>query len=193
MNTPNTANQNAADLKNIYADVESRRYDAKLIAPFGAVGITHDDKAVTGIYLLLPSAAGKTGHVAIPPKINSLAHLACVQLMAYFDNPRYVFDLPIRLFGSKHQLDVWQAMRDIPAGKTHTYGEIATIVGSSPRAVGTACGKNPLPIVVPCHRIVAANGLGGFMGVKGKGGDSKDANLTNHPLALKRWLLNHER
>ncbi len=101
--------------------------------------------------------------------------------MAYFDNAKFVFDLPVRLAGSKHQLDVWQAMREIASGTTKTYGDIANDVGSNARAVGTACGKNPMPIVVPCHRIVATNGLGGFMGGK-----------RDDPLAIKRWLLTHE-
>jgi methylated-DNA-[protein]-cysteine S-methyltransferase len=115
------------------------------------------------------------------PTKNTLAHLACVQLMHYLDNPRYQFDLPIRLAGSKHQLDVWQAMRAIAPGTTRTYGGIADDIGSNARAVGTACGKNPVPIVVPCHRIVAASGLGGFMGGK-----------RDDPLSIKRWLLTHE-
>ncbi len=101
--------------------------------------------------------------------------------MRYLNDAKFCFDLPLRLSGSKHQLDVWQAMQTIPSGATMTYGAIAERVGSNARAVGTACGKNPLPIVVPCHRIVAANGLGGFMGGK-----------RDDPLAIKRWLLTHE-
>ncbi len=150
--------------------------DARLISPVGAIGIRTDDRAVTSVALLegdLP---------ALPPKKNTLAHLACVQLMAYFENPDFVFDLPVRLAGSKHQLDVWEAMRGIPAGQTMTYGELAAAIGSNARAVGTACGRNPVPIIVPCHRIVASTGLGGFMG--GKRAD---------PLAIKRWLLTHEK
>jgi methylated-DNA-[protein]-cysteine S-methyltransferase len=72
-------------------------------------------------------------------------------------------------------------MQNIRAGNTLTYGALAEQIGSNARAVGTACGKNPVPIVVPCHRIVAASGLGGFMGGK-----------REDPLAIKRWLLTHE-
>ncbi|MEO8386699.1 MAG: MGMT family protein, partial [Betaproteobacteria bacterium] len=75
----------------------------------------------------------------------------------------------------------WQAMRAIKAGATQTYGELSASIDSSPRAVGTACGQNPVPIVVPCHRVVAATGLGGFMGGK-----------KNDSLRIKRWLLAHE-
>ncbi len=152
-------------------------YNAILVAPFGCVGIVSDDRHVTAVHLLPAGIAAK------PPLKNSLAHLACVQLMSYFNNPKFRFDLPVRLSGSKHQLDVWQAMCDIAPGTTRTYGDVATTIGSNARAVGGACGKNPVPIVVPCHRIVAANGLGGFMGTR----DAK----TN-PLAIKRWLLTHE-
>jgi len=161
----------------------AHHYDAIFIAPFGAVGISADEKAVTHISLLPHT---KT---ALAPKKNTLAYLACVQLLTYFDNADYIFDLPVRLSGSKHQLDVWQAMREIPAKQTRTYGEIAQLIGSSARAVGSACGKNPIPIVVPCHRIVAANGIGGFMG---KRGEIKNVNANNGPLAIKRWLLTHE-
>ncbi len=151
------------------------QYQARVKAPFATLGVIADDSYVQAIHFLPVSVAAKS------PIINTIAHLATVQLMSYLDNPKFRFDLPLRLSGSKHQLDVWHAMQKIPAGKVRTYGELAEVIGSSPRAVGTACGRNPLPIVVPCHRITAANGLGGFMG--GKAAD---------PLAIKHWLLVHE-
>ena len=151
------------------------QFDARLIAPFGVIGITADDHAVTSIVFLSNDVGAKA------PKKNTLAHLACVQLMSYFNSPKFVFDLPVRLSGSKHQLDVWHAMQNIRAGTTLTYGALAEQIGSNARAVGTACGKNPVPIVVPCHRIVACSGLGGFMGGK-----------RDDPLAIKHWLLKHE-
>ena len=151
-------------------------FDACLKAPFATLGIVADDKHLLGIHFLPARVAAKA------PRTNTIAHLACVQLMAYLDNPNVIFDLPLKLSGSKHQVDVWQGMREIPAGKTMTYGELAELIGSSPRAVGTACGQNPIPVIVPCHRIVAANGgLGGFMGGK-----------LENPLLIKQWLLKHE-
>lgn len=153
----------------------AQSFDACLVAPFATLGIRTDDTAITAIQFLPVNVPAK------PPRKNSLAHLACVQLMSYLDNAKFAFDLPIRLQGSKHQLDVWHAMQTIPAGNTWTYGSLAEHVGSNARAVGTACGRNPLPIVVPCHRVVAANGLGGFMGGK-----------KTDPIAIKRWLLIHE-
>jgi methylated-DNA-[protein]-cysteine S-methyltransferase len=117
------------------------------------------------------------------PKRDTIAHLACVQLQAYLDDPNFEFDLPLKLAGTHHRLQVWEAMQRIPAGAVRTYGDVARELHSSPRAVGGACGANPVPVIVPCHRIIGANGtIGGFMGAKGEGFE----------LGIKRWLLEHE-
>lgn len=150
-------------------------YSARIKAPFATLGVICNDTHLLAIHFLPTNVSAKS------PVLNTIAHLVTVQLMIYLDKPNYKFDLPVKLSGSKHQLDVWHAIQKIPAGKTRTYGELAAEIDSSPRAVGTACGKNPVPIVVPCHRITAANGLGGFMGGK-----------DDDPLAIKRWLLAHE-
>ena len=150
-------------------------YSARIKAPFATLGVICNDTHLLAIHFLPPSISAKS------PTFNTIAHLVTVQLMIYLDKPTYKFDLPVKLSGSKHELDVWHAMQKIPAGETETYGQLASAIDSSPRAVGTACGKNPVPIVVPCHRITAANGLGGFMGGK-----------DDDPLAIKRWLLAHE-
>ena len=152
-------------------------FDACLRTPFATLGISTDGKHVTGIRYLAPS------HPARAPKRDSIAHLACVQIQAYLENPAFEFELPLRLAGTRHRLVVWEAMQRIPAGRVRTYGEVARELGSSPRAVGGACGANPIPLVVPCHRIVAAGGdLGGFMGVRAEGFER----------SIKRWLLEHE-
>lgn len=80
----------------------------------------------------------------------------------YFSGSLKSFDYPPSADGTAFQRRVWQKIAEIPFGQTRTYGEIAREIGSSARAVGTACGKNPLPIVIPCHRVVGARGLGGF-------------------------------
>ncbi len=152
-------------------------FQACMRTPFATLGITADDKHVTGIRFLAPTVA------ALMPPRGSIAHLACVQLHAYLEDPRFVFDLPLRLAGTHHRLAVWEAMQRIPAGRTRSYGDLAREIGSSARAVGGACGANPIPIVVPCHRVVAAGGrIGGFMGAAGEGFE----------LGIKRWLLDHE-
>lgn len=152
-------------------------FQACVRSPFGTIGVSATHAHVTGIRYLSPDVA------ALAPAKNTVAYLACVQLQAYLDDPAFAFDLPIKLAGTRHQLAVWEAMQAIPAGRTRTYGELAQAIGSSARAVGGACGANPIPIVVPCHRVVAAGGaLGGFMGTREDGFE----------LAIKRWLLAHE-
>ncbi len=87
------------------------------------------------------------------------------QLDAYFDGDLTHFDLPLNPMGTKHQEKVWKAMMAIPYGETVTYGELAKNIGSAAQAVGTACGRNPLPVLVPCHRVIASAGkLGGYSG-----------------------------
>jgi methylated-DNA-[protein]-cysteine S-methyltransferase len=97
------------------------------------------------------------------------------QLHAYFDGERYEFDLPLAPAGTPYRRRVWQALQEIPYGATRTYGEIAAFAGGSPRSVGTANGSNPIPIIIPCHRVLASNGLGGYS--SGDGLDTKRALL----------------
>ena len=152
-------------------------FDACLRAPFATLGITTSGKFVTGIRFLSPVVP------AVVPARNSLAFLVCVQVQAYLDNPRFQFDLPLELRGTRHRLSVWEAMQRIPAGATRTYGALAAELRSSARAVGGACGANPIPVIVPCHRVVAAHGdIGGFMGSRQEGFER----------GIKRWLLEHE-
>lgn len=110
---------------------------------------------------------------------NALLVEAQRQLDAYFARRLTVFDLPLLPAGSEFDKRVWQAMRQIPHGQTRSYGELAMEIGSAPRAIGGACGRNPIPIVIPCHRILARNGLGGYSGGAG--------------LPTKQWLLELER
>lgn len=101
------------------------------------------------------------------------------QLDAYFDDPTAPFDLPLAPAGTPFQRRVWDAMRAIPPGQVRSYGAVARALGSVARAVGGACGANPIPIIIPCHRIVGAAGtIGGY-----SGGDGHDT---------KRTLLAHE-
>ena len=93
------------------------------------------------------------------------------QLEAYFGRRLTRFDLPLLPAGLPFEQRVWHGMQQIPHGQTRTYGELAMEVGSAPRAIGRACGKNPIPIVIPCHRVLARDGLGGYSG--GIGLDTK--------------------
>lgn len=105
------------------------------------------------------------------------------QLRAYCADPRHRFDLPLAATGTAFQNRVWALLRDIPAGTTLTYGEAATRLGSAARAVGQACAANPFAPIVPCHRVVARNGLGGF---------AHSTRTDGYLLHVKRWLLRHE-
>ena len=95
---------------------------------------------------------------------NTLLQDAKSQLNDYFDGLRKNFDLSLEPPGTNFQQRVWSMMEQIPYGKTITYGEIAKALGSSARAVGMACGANPIPVIIPCHRVVAATDMGGYSG-----------------------------
>ena len=120
-------------------------FHACVRTPFATLGISATETHVTGIRFLAPSVR------AFAPPRDTIAFLACVQIQAYLEDPRLRFDLPLRLGGTRHRIAVWEAMQRIPAGKTRTYGDLAKELGSSPRAVGGACGANPIPVVVPCR------------------------------------------
>lgn len=114
--------------------------------------------------------------------VSPLAERAVRQLERYQDDPDYRFELPLAESGSASQRRVWAAIAAVPRGRTATYGALARSLASAARAVGQACGANPFPLVVPCHRIVGAAGLGGFAHCK-----------EGFHLTVKRWLLQHER
>ena len=103
---------------------------------------------------------------------------AKAQLAEYFAGERQAFDLPLAPEGSTFQQDFLAALRAIPFGETRTYGDLANDLDVSPQAIGQACGANPIPILIPCHRVLAADGLGGFSGAGG--------------VEAKVWLLKHE-
>ena len=149
-------------------------YQAKLKTPFGVLGIRCTGAALSGIDFL------PAGERAQPPR-SEFARKVCAQLEAYLADPAFRFDLPLAPGGTAHQNQVWRLMRAIPAGRVRSYGELAADIGSAPRAVGQACGNNPIPVVIPCHRVVGKAGLGGFMHESG-----------GAALDIKRWLLAHE-
>jgi methylated-DNA-[protein]-cysteine S-methyltransferase len=149
-------------------------YQATLATPFCVLGIRAEDAFIAEI-VFLPKRQRERA-----PQ-NRLAERACRQVLRYIDDPQFRFDLPLKCAGSPFQRRVWACIASIPSGRTLTYGEIATRLGSAPRAVGQACGANPHPVIIPCHRVVAAGGLGGFA--------HRDAGFL---LSVKRWLLQHE-
>ena len=149
-------------------------YQAKLIVPFGVLGIRCTGHALTGIDFLPDTERPQRA-------TSAFAKVVCEQLLRYFENPDVRFSVPLKPGGTPHQQKVWQAMLDIPRGQTRSYGELAAELKSGAQAVGQACGANPIPIIIPCHRVVSRSGLGGFM---------RHASGTS--LDIKRWLLAHE-
>lgn len=105
------------------------------------------------------------------------------RIEAYFETPQCLSDVPYELMADTPFIQrVLEAMLSIPLGQTCTYGELAKKLKTSARAVGNVCKRNPLPLIIPCHRVVAANGIGGFFNT-----------LEGSPIAAKQWLLKHER
>jgi len=149
-------------------------FQARLVTPFCVLGIHCTEEVLTGIQFL-----GLRTSSQVPE--NPLAKEVCNQLKAYINDPAVEFDVPFALDGTDHQRKVWRAMSVIPRGQTRQYGELARELSSSPRAVGQACGANPLPIIIPCHRVVSKTGMGGFAN-----------HSEDYTLNIKRWLLAHE-
>ncbi|MGV6825417.1 MAG: methylated-DNA--[protein]-cysteine S-methyltransferase [bacterium] len=153
---------------------KSQQYEAAIPSPVGWIGILTDGDHVVDVEFLPRKPA-----TSITPGV--LAQLTADALAGYFENGQWPTDLPIAQQGTAFQSRVWAALQRIPAGETKTYGEVAAELGSGPRAVGGACRANSVPLLVPCHRVVAANGDGGFAGQR-----------HGRWMEIKRWLIAHE-
>ena len=150
-------------------------YDAILAAPMCRLGACFTGDLLTRLDFL-PS------DTPLAPRADARIRHLETELAAYWHDPGHAFDLPYMPRGTPFQLRVWQALLKIPRGTPTTYGALAKRLATAPRAVGQACGSNPLPILIPCHRVVASNGLGGFMHA-----------AAGAPLDVKTRLLEHER
>ena len=149
------------------------RFDAVVQLPFGCVGVRTNGGFITEISFL--------HHAQSKPATTELAQAAVDQLIGYCNDSSTPFDVPLAIEGTHFQKQVWSEIARIPAGETRSYGELAQRLNGSARAVGQACGDNRFPLVIPCHRVVAAAGIGGFAHRR------DDAYLR-----IKRWLLTHE-
>ena len=143
-------------------------------APFGYISLLTTNDFVTKIDYC---AHEKVLHA----RPNKLSIEVCKQINAYLIDPSFTFDLPLDIQGTNYRKRVWDQIAQIPVGETRTYGQIATFIKSSARAVGGACGDNPVPLLIACHRVVAQKGIGGFMHSTG-----------SFALKVKYWLINHE-
>ena len=119
-------------------------------SPLGPISVTETGGVITALYW----------HAGPPPESPLLIE-AIHQLTAYFDRRLIKFDLPLD-FGSGFAEQVRRAMAAIPYGETRQYGDLAKEIGAAAQAIGQACGANPIPVLIPCHRILSAKGLGGF-------------------------------
>ena len=149
-------------------------WEAVIEFPKMKVAVATREGRVAEIRYLPPAADSKAPE-------NELAERAVRQIERYRDDPDAKFDLPLLVEGTEFQRRLWDALCQIPRGRTLTYGEMARKLDGEARAVGQACGDNKLPIVIPCHRVVAASGIGGFAHSTG-----------GYLLEAKRWLLMHE-
>ena len=150
-------------------------FAAKLATPFAVVGLRTNGAALTSLHYLplAEPAAAPTDRVA---------QQAVWEIQRWLDDPDFRFTVALAPAGTPFRRRVWAALTAIPSGTCRTYGDVAQLVGSVPRAIGQACGDNPIPLIIPCHRVVGAQGaLGGFMHA-----------ADGDPIAIKRWLLAHE-
>lgn len=144
-------------------------------SPADKIGILTRDGRLTALDFLPPATAGKTAD-------NSCALQVAEQLNEYFCYGTFQFDLPLNAQGTDYQQRVWQALQNTRAGQTCSYGDLAAQLSSSARAVGNACRANPIPIIIPCHRVVAKHSMGGYCG-----------QVQGPRMRIKQWLLAHER
>jgi methylated-DNA-[protein]-cysteine S-methyltransferase len=155
---------------NIYSHVDS---------PIGPLLLTSDGESLTGLYMGAPSKRPHMGSEWAENPNGSLLAEAARQLEEYFSGKRQVFDLPLKMEGTEFQKRVWRELTQIPFGETWSYGQLAKRLDNpnGSRAVGLANGRNPIAVIVPCHRVIGADGsLTGFGG----------------GIPRKQWLLSHE-
>lgn len=151
-----------------------RPFQAKFRIPCAVLGIRTQAEHVVGVEFLPSNSSTQSPS-------DAFTRTVCAQIAAYVQDADFAFDVPLHFAGTPHQQKVWQALLTIPRGATRTYGALAEQIRSGPRAVGGACGDNPIPLFIPCHRVVAKNGAGGFM-----------HQASGAALGIKAWLLKHE-
>lgn len=147
----------------------------QITIPPGALVVTLRGHAICDITLRARS------HSRLPQASGTTEKRIAAELGAYFADAATPLRCPLQIAGSDYQQRIWQALQAIPVGSVKTYGQLADEVGGCAQAVGNACRQNPVPIYIPCHRVVARGGIGGFAG-----------KTAGHRIDLKRWLLQHE-
>jgi methylated-DNA-[protein]-cysteine S-methyltransferase len=149
------------------------RFQIKI--PFGVVVVSLQDETITGL--------SRRQHVlqSVPFATTTSEKRIARQVHDYFTDPASPLEWQLQPAGTDYQQRVWRALRAIPVGSVKTYSELAARVGGSARSIGNACRQNPIPLFIPCHRVVAKHGIGGFAG-----------KTCGRQIEIKRWLLRHE-
>jgi len=154
------------------------QYLRRTTSPIGRIELLGNDDAVTSLSI---EHAGHLPHESLPEHSNPVLEKAVEQLDEYFAGTRRDFDVPVEVEGTTFQKEVWQQLSEIEFGEVVSYGYLGNVTGraTAGRAVGGAVGANPVPIIVPCHRVLASDGrITGYSGGEG--------------IPTKRWLLEHE-
>ena len=149
-------------------------YDCVLDSPLGRLGVCYMDSHVLRLDYVANAVPLKAATTAFGRQVTT-------QLEQFFANPEHRFTLPLDMQGTAFQCRVWEALTQIAAGETLTYGELAARLHSGARAVGNACRHNPVSVIVPCHRVVSSTGIGGYSG-----------RTDGREIDRKQWLLGHE-
>lgn len=154
-------------------------YDFLYDSPTGQLGVCIDSESITQI-VWLEQDSQKTSKFSLGKRVNEkLKKKIILALDSYFESGSFDDEITLCPDGTNFQKKVWQALKRIPLGTVKTYGDVAKELKTSSRAVGQACRRNNIPLFIPCHRVVAAQGIGGFMG-------------GYRHVERKRWLLQHE-
>jgi methylated-DNA-[protein]-cysteine S-methyltransferase len=153
---------------------------ATLDSPVGPLHLVSNGTALTSLVIVGSVSPAPTGH-SCSAKADRILTTASKQLSQYFAGKRTVFDVPVWFAGTEFQHAIWNSLANVPFGQTNTYGELGTRAGrpGAPRAVGGCVGRNPIAIIVPCHRVLGSERkITGFSGGNG--------------ISTKAWLLKHE-
>ncbi len=152
-----------------------KQYQASIKMPFAHLGFVFNNEKLVGIDFIEADTEIKATSEAADTFVRQ------VKQYCNTASSNFTFDLPLSATGTPFQMKVWNELRKIPLGQVVTYGQLARKLNTSARAVGNACRNNPIPVVIPCHRVVAANGVGGYAG-------HTDGSIHQ----VKHWLLKHE-
>jgi len=156
-------------------------YSAIFKSPIGNLAVICQGKKKSSIASIQYLPTKTSSKILSDPLEKKLVLALQKELDEYWQNPKHKFTIPLTPEGTPLQKRIWKALKQIPSGRTVTYGELALKIGTGARVIGNACRKNPILILIPCHRVVAKAGLGGF------GGDTSGKLIDN-----KKYLLKHE-